>query len=388
MRVFTALAIKELRILGRDWHGLLVLFLMPTLFILIMSLAMRDAFEADREAAWTLRVESTDRGVLGGQVVRRLRMNGAATVIEKEGKADFTLLLPPEFSQRLLESPDDPEQPLLTWMSDAGVPPQARSAFSASLAAAVSAVQVREMLQRLAGDVGDENQLAQFQRVLDPSHWYIEQRQAGTRAAPSAVQQNVPGWLVFAMFFVVVPLSTAIIVERRQGTAMRLRAMQIPAWLPAASRLPPYLMVNLLQAAAMLAVGVWLVPLLGGEALDVGGRALKLVPIILGTGVAAIGLALLVASVARTGMQAIALGGTLNLIFGAVGGIMVPKMVMPPEMQSATVISPMSWALEGFWDILVYDGGARDSLPEILALLMFGTACLLAAALVQKWRPL
>ena len=39
---------------------------------------------------------------------------------------------------------------------------------------------------------------------------------------PSSVQQNVPAWLIFGMFFVVMPMSALFIVERRDGTLARL----------------------------------------------------------------------------------------------------------------------------------------------------------------------
>ena len=42
-----ALVIKELRCLMRDWHGLLVLFIMPAVFILVMSIALKDTFKPD-----------------------------------------------------------------------------------------------------------------------------------------------------------------------------------------------------------------------------------------------------------------------------------------------------------------------------------------------------
>jgi ABC-2 type transport system permease protein len=45
---------------------------------------------------------------------------------------------------------------------------------------------------------------------------------------PSSVQQNVPAWLIFAMFFVVIPVSSIFIIERQQGTLQRLRAMGLP----------------------------------------------------------------------------------------------------------------------------------------------------------------
>ena len=41
------------------------------------------------------------------------------------------------------------------------------------------------------------------------------------------MQQNVPAWLVFGAFFVVIPLSNTLIRERQQGTLRRLRTMPV-----------------------------------------------------------------------------------------------------------------------------------------------------------------
>ena len=40
-----ALVKKETLVLSKDVHGLVVLFVMPAVFILIMSMAMQDAFD-------------------------------------------------------------------------------------------------------------------------------------------------------------------------------------------------------------------------------------------------------------------------------------------------------------------------------------------------------
>jgi len=61
---------------------------------------------------------------------------------------------------------------------------------------------------------------------------------------------------------------------------------------------------------------------------------------------------------------------------------MVPKFVMPPFLQKLTAISPMSWGLEGFFDIFVRNGNVRDILPESFMLLTFASVCLSIAA----WR--
>lgn len=59
--------------------------------------------------------------------------------------------------------------------------------------------------------------------------------------------------------------------------------------------------------------------------------------------VSAICFALLIANVSKTTEEATSIGGVLNIIFAALGGIMVPKFVMPEFMQNITSYSPMSW---------------------------------------------
>lgn len=378
--MFIALVVKELRLLSRDIHALAVLFLMPTAFILIMSLAMQSAFGGGEGPVLTVTVTADDAGPLGERVVEQLRQVQALRMVPADADHDFRLLLPPGFSKQLLDSPGDPDQPLLAWSSEPTILPQARAAFRGALIAAVVRVQADAFLRQIKPFMGVD--VAQLRRVTDPQRWHIDVKVGANAPVPTAVQQSVPGWLVFAMFFVVVPLSSVIITEREQGSDLRMRALQVPAWKLLFSRLPPYYLLNMLQLAAMLAVGVWLLPLFGGQALTLGAHPAGLVMVASATSLAAIGLALLVATVAKTNVQAFALGGALNLVFAAVGGIMVPKMIMPQGMQTLAALSPMSWALEGFWDILLRSGSLADSLVQCAALSAFGLACLAMATVL------
>lgn len=380
--IFYALALKELKLLSRDLHGLAVLFVMPAIFILIMSLAMQNAFGGGSGPVLTVTVSAQQAGPLGERVIEQLRENDAIRIVPADADHDFQLALPPGFSKRLFESPDDPEQPLLIWSSEPTVLPQVRTAFRNVVLGAVMRVQGDKLISLM--ERRQDTDLDRLREVLDPDRWHIETRIGAGAPLPSAVQQSVPGWLVFAMFFVVIPLSSVIITERDQGTALRLRALQLPAWKLLFSRLPPYFLLNMLQLAVMLAVGIWLVPLFGGEALTLGAHPWGLVVVAGATSLAAIGLALLVATIAKTSIHAFALGGTFNLVFAAIGGIMVPKMVMPAGMQSATIVSPMSWALEGFWDILLRGGTVAAALPECAALVAFGLTCVAVAALLYR----
>jgi ABC-2 type transport system permease protein len=152
------------------------------------------------------------------------------------------------------------------------------------------------------------------------------------------------------------------------------------------SKIIPYLLVNGVQAALMLAVGIWLMPLIGGEGLSLQGidwRALLL--ILLAISLAAVSLALAVACLVNTHAQASTFGPILNVLMAALGGVMVPLFVMPAVMQKIAAWSPMNWGLEGLLDVLLRNGDVASVLPEIYKLAGFSALMLvLAFALFRR----
>jgi len=81
---------------------------------------------------------------------------------------------------------------------------------------------------------------------------------------------------------------------------------------------------------------------------------------------------LFLATLMKSIEQASVVGALSAVIMGAVGGIMIPKLVMPPLMQEMTLLSPMSWGLEGMLDVFVRKLGVVDVLYEASVLVIFG----------------
>jgi ABC-2 type transport system permease protein len=197
---------------------------------------------------------------------------------------------------------------------------------------------------------------------------------------PTAVQQNVPAWLVFGMFFVVASIAGLFVEERACGALARLRSLGARPWQLIVSKICPYLAVNGVQAALMLAVGVWLMPWIGGEGLSLQGvhwGALLLM--LLAISLAAVSLALAVACLVRTHAQAATLGPILNVLMAALGGVMVPLFVMPPVMQKIAAYSPMNWGLEGLLNVLLRSGDVASVLPQAGRLAGFAVLMLMIA---------
>lgn len=396
---FIALVRKELLVLARDWHGLMVLFLMPAAFILIMSLAMQDTFGENKGADISYAVLNQSNEELPPFLAKNLRAipgfhrselaknSNLEDVKAAIVRGDFSIavVIPADFRKQLTLIAEG-ETSTLPPSAELLLAPSVKSYTQKIFSMALAAILTGQKMDWLVNENADPNEqptlpqatMDQIGRVNIGEH-YVYSGDKTAEIIPNAVQQNVPAWLVFAMFFVVIPLSTVFLIEKQQGTLVRLQVMNISAIQLLLGKLVPYFFVNQIQMVVMVAVGITVVPLLGGQQLNFPHSIGGLFIISAACSIAAIGFALLVATVVKTTMQATATGGVVNVIFGALGGIMVPKFIMPENMQLLTNLSPMSWGLEGFLDVFLRQDHWQAVLPEALYLSIFGLLCLAMA---------
>jgi len=385
---FSGFLKKELLLLSRDLHGLALLFVMPILFILIMSLAMQNTFSEHSAVKIEYLLVNEDNRAAS----QWLEMNLAASghFEQTEGDADFEALrerIQSDEVQFLVRIPQGFSDSLNS--QSATIEPIELLVAPATQAPTVLLFEnkLRELTSRLYVDVvvgmlganADNLDLA----GLDSS---VKVESTGTEAEllPTSVQQNVPAWLVFSMFFIAIPVSTTLLGERGQGTLHRLSSMGVSRVQFLLAKLVTYMLVNFVQVVSMFAVGLWVVPLFGGDALTLGNSPLALVLIALGISFAAVSFALVIANLARTTEQATVMAGASNIILAAVGGIMVPRFIMPATMQKFSMLVPHAWGLEGFLDVILRGGGIADIVPEFGLLVLFGAVMLLLSVLLLR----
>ena len=364
---------------------------MPALFILIMSLALRDRFAEHSRVEIAYVLEDADHSSLSAALTERLaaypefkRLDAPpAAGSEAALRADalhFLVRIPAGFAKDAKSA-----QPLaLEALAAPGVEPALFKLFNAALREAVGRAfnesEVASLKKKLPKDASLQVSFDVARADKLVSQRSLNQGKAQAKL-PSSVQQNVPAWLVFAMFFIAIPLSTTWVAERQQGTFARLRSMGVARHWLLAGKAIPYGIINLLQVVAMLMVGVWLVPALGGERLDLGDSPGALALMALALSFASVSFALLIANLVSTSEQATIFTAVCNLVLAALGGIMVPRFVMPPFMQEASLYSPLSWGLEGFLDVFLRQGALWDVAAEAGKLAAFGVAALALAAL-------
>jgi len=399
-----ALARKDLRLFLRDVRGMILIFFMPFMFIVVMSLALRGSFGGGDEDA-PIRVPGVveDRGGLAGRVLADLdRIGGfevettrdgrpldraAAEALVTSGERAVALIFPSDFSAAIEAGPDetagtavvqvltDPAasvqvvQPLVgtvrglvertvylalvprgvDWMIDWIAPDTAALRRSA----------LRAVAQRAAAGVGEEGGRApvRVERAA-PAGMRVEE-------LPDSFEQNVPGYTVFGIFWIVSLIAHSMHDERRQGTFRRLLVAPLGRGTMLVGKLVPYFLINLVQAAVMLGAASLLFDL------DLGDSPAGLALVVAAAAAAASGLGVLVSSLARTEAQIGGLTTMLVLTMSAIGGCFVPRVVMPDWLRAAGLASPHAWALDGLQDILMRGYGFAEVLPRAGALLGF-----------------
>ncbi len=201
---------------------------------------------------------------------------------------------------------------------------------------------------------------------------------SGSKDFNSVVYQTVvPGYTVMFVFFILTFMARSFIGERELGTLNRLQLAPISRAGILIGKTIPFLIISLVQTALLFLAG----KLLFG--MDWGTQPLLILPVMLCTSMAATSLGLMVASLVRTEAQVSAYGNFLVLTMAGISGCMMPRNWQPELMQQLGLVTPHSWAL------IAYDQILNRPDPE-MAVVVKCCAILLAFALgffsIGWWR--
>jgi ABC-2 type transport system permease protein len=417
MRTLLATIRKELLELRRDRAGFLVLLVMPMALVLIVALVQDNVMQATGETPIRVLLVDLDNGFLGQAVEKHLRLDGGLELIRKQGDREiseeaarkavvdgdfrFCILIAPgtgaalreQVRRRAVESfvptskPAKPAAPAtvpgLVLHFDPAVQGAFRTAVVNSLQRVLLGIELREKGAALSDTIERKmrQEIVRFELDTEPVLTLREASDSGGRSSrrPTAAQQNVPAWALFGMFFIVVPVSGALIRERQSGTFRRLMTMPISLAGLLAGKVIAYILVCMAQFVLMVAIGSFALPLLGTSGLVVGPEWPVVAIIALSAALAATGYGIMVGVLARSYEQASVFGAVSIVIAAALGGVMIPVYVMPRSMQAVSVVSPLAWGLNAFQDVFVREGTLRTVGPNLARLALFSLATLSVA---------
>ena len=395
---------KEVLLLIRDIGGIAILFVMPLVLLVVITSVQDSTFKSISDIKIQVLLVDNDKGEVSESIIKNLGNSNSFDIILMEteeeaenavfsGKYQLAIVIPEELSTSLQNKVEQNVGGMLSkfGLEDENIEdikadkdlkevrlyfdPVVQSAFKTSVKNGIdkmiSKIEIESIYKAFQKELDEDSTEELFSTQSFISFKEVLPSKGNKEIIPNSAQHNVPAWTLFAIFFIIVPLSINIVKEKNQGTFVRLRTNPVSYSTVLAGKTAVYLLVCLIQFTLMLLVGIYLFPLIGLPQLDVSGKLPLLYVVAFFAGLAAIGLGLLLGTIAKTQEQSAPFGSTLVVILAALGGVWVPVFVMPPFIQSLSKISPMNWSLNAFYDIFLRNFSFADILPEIMLSLLF-----------------
>ncbi|HNX86904.1 MAG TPA: ABC transporter permease [Bacteroidales bacterium] len=404
---------KEARILLRDKAGLTILFIMPMVLIIIMSLLQEFGYSSvTRESSIKVLFLDKDQDTLGLKIGKGLRESNFFVVVDsldgkplteaiieeavKKGDYLIGIVIPEKVTQTirtnvkiqvtktlagfglynpiLINSLPEQKADTVTVFFD----PTVKKTFKNAIVSAVKEFNYKIETEMVFKTFNQEMALV-FPNYQPPPQDYQDMvvfkelfpTYKEKEEIPNSAQHNVPSWAVFAMFFIIIPFTSSMMIEREEGSLLRLQCMPVSFMNLLLSKVFVYMIVCFVQTILMMITGLYLLPLFNAVPLELGHQIGALIVVTIVIALAALGFGLMVGTVATTHQQAASFGAVSIIIMAALGGLFVPMYLMSDAMKGVAGLSPLNWALTAYYTIFLRGGGLLEVFPSIYKLILF-----------------
>jgi ABC-2 type transport system permease protein len=390
MKKFFSSVRKELILLIRDVPGLIILFVMPVLLMMVVTLAQENALRDKTSRTPVIFIDEA-HSPLSEAIGNSLDSSGFFDVMRLHDGIPVTLhtarglIREGNFQFGVYLAPGDSA---LSIMLDPTLTPAFRITIVNSLNYLIRGAQYRvavgALLQSTAGSMAplvDGMIRASVAGMPAITETYAQKDKATIK--PNIIQNNVPGFILFAMFFIVIPLSGSLINERSEGSFQRLNTLPVHIGTILSGKVAVYFMVCLLQFMLMLLVGLYIFPrFFGLPALEMGSAYAAIAVATLAAALAAVGFGTLVGALARTHGQAALFGSVMVVLLGFISGSFLPIHVMPEAIRFISLFSPIRWGIDNYINLFIREAGLPDILPETLLLILFFSLAMIASIVI------
>jgi ABC-2 type transport system permease protein len=202
----------------------------------------------------------------------------------------------------------------------------------------------------------------------------------------SGVQIGVPGMTVLFIFLTAQVTARSIYDERKTGSFRRLLAAPLGRWQILIGKLLPNVVIVVLQVVFVFAAGMYLLPLLGLDALDLGNDLLALALLIMAAALCCAALGALIAAFARTEAQIGGISAVVLWVMAFLGGCFIPLFLVNESMATIGQVTPHFWAVTGFYDLMTRGLGLSAITDSLLALVVFAAVFFTIGARRFEWR--
>ena len=413
--------IKEVKMLLVDKTGVTILFVMPVLLVVIMTLIQHEAYKSLTQSGIPVLLVNKDNDSLGTSLENGFKKftfceltidhgekyKTTADIKNKMVNGDFlvALVIPQNATKVLREivgsivarlfNEDKSQNPAPDQVDiEIIIDPTASRSFviaiTSQLKEFITSIKTKVLIDILGQKIATLIQSDKKPKLPSTDFFVYKEnyalRDAEKTYQPNAVQHNIPAWAIFSIFFIVLPLAGSIINERSEGLFIRMRTVPGSYLSILSGKLFVYFIVALIQFVLIILLGKYGLPCLGLPVLDIGPHISALVALTCALALAAVSYGLLIGTLFDTPQQSAVFGGISILIMSAIGGIWVPLNIMPRFMQTISSMSPLNWALMGYYELFIKGGGWEAIQLQVLKLADFFMVALLLSYKLYKMK--
>ena len=377
------LAWKDTRIFFRDRAALAFAFLLPFIFVIGFSLALRDVGPGNEALQFTvatqetagISVQAVETIVAAAEGLAVTRDYDDALAAVDAGEIDGFVAFPADFTQRFLSGETATLEVVV------GDVPAADEAALRGFAQEI-AVRFSEAQATLSAVVAlgsPQDAAAAMEELFSDSGGPaigLRVEQVGEIAPFNTSNFVLPGYLTMFVFFTAAMGAEALARERQTHTLERLMANGVRRESLIVGKFLAGGIIGVVQVAVMWIVGAL------AFGIDLGASPVAVVLLSLLMVVASAAFGVMLASFVSNVRTASAAGVLTSLVLAPLGGSWWPLFITPPFMQSLGRLTPHGWANGGLNKLMLFGAEFTDVGPEMIALVVFA-AVFLSMAL---WR--
>jgi len=365
VRVIWTIAVKDLRLVLRDRAGLFWIAAFPVCFALFLG-AVLERWSARDDLALIVGLSDLDRSAESRVYIERLVRSGTLQVRPlplddaraslQRGELDAVVVLQPGMGA----IPD--------WYSG--------SAEVMLLEADPSRRREASYVKGLLLEAGLARAI-EDNLTSDPRSAIRIVKAASLDGEPTAAELVTPAAVLWGLIGCAAAFAISLATEKRAGTLRRLRSLPLADWQVLTGK-------ALACWAACMTIAV---VILAGALLFFGVRLQSLPGLV--TALASLtfcftGIMAAISTLGATEQSVAGAGWGTLLVLGMVGGIMVPRMIMPAWLASIGAFSPVRWGLLALEHTLWRGGNVQDWLVPSASLTLLGVLGLCGGAWVLR----
>jgi len=201
------------------------------------------------------------------------------------------------------------------------------------------------------------------QTALQTSYISLNTVSTGKEITPGfGANQSVPGMASMYVLFSLLSLAAVLVTERQQGTLQRLFTVPTTRLNIVLGKIFGAYLFGIIQFTIFVVMGTFL-------GTEWGSNYPAIALLVLAYCLAGTALGFVLATLVKTPDQAGGMVTLIGLTLAPLGGAWWPLEIVPPTMRTIGHLSPIAWVMDGFRDVIYYEGGVIDVLPEVGVLL-------------------